>query len=116
MTEQATDIANKQCNNVTTDCTALSTEELQHHIKELDDSWVIADDNKSISRYFKFNNYYETMAFVNVAAMIAHQQNHHPDMVVSYNNCTIIYSTHSIDGLSLNDFICAAKTDKALNL
>ena len=56
------------------------------------------------------------MAFVNVAAMIAHQQDHHPEITVNYNNCLIEYSTHSIDGLSKNDFICAVKTDNSLTL
>ena len=116
MIEQTADITNAQCKNLTTGNPALNPEELQNHIEKLDDDWVISDDNKSISRHFTFKNFYETMAFVNVAAMIAHQQDHHPDMVVSYNNCSIIYSTHSIDALSLNDFICAAKTDKALGL
>ena len=69
-----------------------------------------------ISRIFKFKNYYETMAFVNVAAMVAHQQDHHPDMNVGYNTCRIEYSTHSVGGLSENDFICAEKTNNTLKL
>ena len=116
MMQQVVDISSAQCENISADSAALSAEELEQYTDKLDENWVISDDNKSISRYFTFKNYYETMAFVNVAAMVAHQQDHHPDMVVSYNNCSIIYSTHSIDALSLNDFICAAKTDKALSL
>ena len=116
MTEPTVDLTSARCKNLTADSAALGTAELEYYIDKLDEDWVISDDKKSISRHFKFKNYYETMAFVNVAAMIAHQQDHHPDMVVSYNNCSIIYNTHSIDALSLNDFICAAKTDKALGL
>ena len=116
MIDQIVDIASARCKDLTADSAALSTEELDYYIDKLDGNWAISNDNKSISRHFKFKDYYETMAFVNVAAMIAHQQDHHPDMVISYNNCSIIYSTHSIDALSLNDFICAAKTDKALSL
>jgi 4a-hydroxytetrahydrobiopterin dehydratase len=52
------------------------------------------------------------MAFVNAVAQIAHAQDHHPDMQVSYNRCTISWSTHSVQGLSINDFICAARTDQ----
>ncbi|HEY9150705.1 MAG TPA: 4a-hydroxytetrahydrobiopterin dehydratase, partial [Gammaproteobacteria bacterium] len=58
-----------------------------------------------------FKNYYQTIAFVNALAWIANQEDHHPDLEVSYNRCTVHFSTHSIGGLSLNDFICAARLD-----
>ncbi len=64
---------------------------------------------KEIYRLFKFKNYYETIAFVNAVAWIANQEDHHPDMDVSYNRCLVRYTTHAIGGLSENDFICAAK-------
>ena len=50
-------------------------------------------------------------AFVNAAAWVSHQEDHHPDMEVGYNRCVVKYSTHSVGGLSENDFICAAKLD-----
>ena len=56
------------------------------------------------------------MAFVNVVAQIAHQQDHHPDSLISYNQCKVTYSTHSVGGLSVNDFICAAKINAAQTL
>jgi 4a-hydroxytetrahydrobiopterin dehydratase len=69
--------------------------------------WEKADG--AIHKAFKFKNFYETMAFVNAVAWIAHREDHHPDMEVGYNRCVIRYSTHAIGGLSENDFICAAK-------
>ena len=68
-----------------------------------------------IARTFKFKNYHETMAFVNASAWISHREDHHPDLEVGYNRCTARYSTHSVGGLSENDFICAAKIDRLLN-
>lgn len=65
----------------------------------------------AIAKAFKFNNFHETMAFVNAVAWISHRQNHHPDMEVGYNRCRIAYSTHSVGGLSENDFICAARVE-----
>lgn len=65
----------------------------------------------SISKTFPFKDYHETMAFVNAVAWIAHQQNHHPDMEVGYNKCVVRYSTHSVGGVSKNDFICAARVE-----
>ena len=64
-----------------------------------------------ISKTYRFGNYHETMAFVNAVAWIAHRQDHHPDMEVGYNKCIVHYSTHSVGGLSENDFICAAKVE-----
>ena len=52
------------------------------------------------------------MSFVNAAAYIANSEDHHPDLEVGYDYCRITYSTHAIGGLSVNDFICAAKLDR----
>ena len=69
-----------------------------------------------LTRIYKFKNYYETMAFVNAAAWISHREDHHPDMLVGYNQCKVSYVTHAIKGLSTNDFICAAKLDALFEL
>lgn len=76
--------------------------------------WELTEDAITIQRSFRFKNYYQTMAFVNAVAWIAHQQDHHPELEISYNRCVIHYSTHAIGGLSENDFICAAKIDALL--
>lgn len=76
--------------------------------------WELSDDGKSITRTYKFKNYYHTIAFVNAVAWIANVEDHHPDLVVTYNRCKVTYSTHAIGGLSDNDFICAAKVDALL--
>jgi len=68
-----------------------------------------ATQGKEIFRSFKFKNYYQTITFLNAVVWIANQEDHHPDMEVSYNCCLVRYSTHAIGGLSENDFICAAK-------
>lgn len=63
-----------------------------------------------LTRTFRFANYHETLAFVNALAWIAHGEDHHPDLSVHYNRCVVNWSTHDAGGLTLNDFICAAKT------
>jgi 4a-hydroxytetrahydrobiopterin dehydratase len=105
--------AHKQCEANTS---LLTGNDINSHLKEISPEWQLAEDSKSISRTFKFKNYYDTMAFVNVVAMVAHQQDHHPDMTVTYNTCRVEFSTHSVGGLSLNDFICAAKVDGTLSI
>lgn len=64
---------------------------------------------------FSFKDYHRTLAFVNAVAWIAHREDHHPEMVVSYNRCDVAYNTHSIGGISLNDFICAAQINALLS-
>ena len=65
----------------------------------------------SITKVYEFDDFYETMAFVNAVAYVAHAEDHHPELAVSYNRCSVTYSTHAIGGLSENDFICAAKIE-----
>lgn len=64
-----------------------------------------------ISRIYDFKNYYRTLAFVNAIAYIFHAEDHHPDLLVTYKRCEVKFYTHSIRGLSENDFVCAAKVD-----
>ncbi len=81
---------------------------------QLDDEWHLSENGLAIERLFRFSDYYETMAFVNAVAWIAHSEDHHPTMQVSANKCLLTWTTHSVDGLSMNDFICAAKVDDLL--
>jgi 4a-hydroxytetrahydrobiopterin dehydratase len=69
------------------------------------------ESHGEIAKTYAFENYYQTMAFVNATAWISHQENHHPDLEVGYNKCRVRYSTHSVGGLSENDFVCAAKVE-----
>jgi 4a-hydroxytetrahydrobiopterin dehydratase len=52
------------------------------------------------------------MAFVNAVAWIAHREDHHPDLKLSYGRCTVRFNTHDVDGISLSDFHCAAAVDQ----
>lgn len=102
------DLTHKQCKPCEVGTPPLSQDEIITLMKQLDD-WV--QYNQLIGKTFEFKNYYQTLAFVNVVAWISHREDHHPDLKVSYNRCQIEYSTHAINGLSENDFICAAKVD-----
>ena len=81
-------------------------------MEALDPAWSISADNKQISREFGFPAYAGTMQFVNAVAQLAEAEDHHPDLEVSYGKCIVHYTTHAINGLSENDFICAAKIDR----
>jgi 4a-hydroxytetrahydrobiopterin dehydratase len=66
---------------------------------------------KTISRELRFKDFRQAMDFVNKAAEVANDQDHHPDILVSYNTVLLTFTTHKIKGLSMNDFIAAAKID-----
>ncbi|MDT0496313.1 4a-hydroxytetrahydrobiopterin dehydratase [Algiphilus sp. W345] len=83
-------------------------------MKKLRANWTLADDASYIEAHFEFKNYWRTTAFINAVIWIAHSEDHHPDIQFGYKTCSIRYSTHAANGLTENDFICAAKVD-ALN-
>lgn len=91
---------------------ALDDSAIAAHLAALPD-WQI--EAGKLVRSFTFNNYYETLAFVNAIAWMIHAEDHHPELGVSYNRCTVKFDTHSVNagrgGLSANDFVCAAKVD-----
>ena len=104
----ASDLRTKRCTPCQPGTPALGADRVAERLKVLP-GWELAGGE--IGKTYKFKNYYETMAFVNAVAFIAHGEDHHPDLEVGYNKCRVRYSTHSVGGLSENDFICAAKVE-----
>jgi 4a-hydroxytetrahydrobiopterin dehydratase len=92
--------------------TGLNEKDVQQYLKVVN-GWALQDGK--IVKTFAFKNYFETLAFVNAIAYIIHAEDHHPELVVTYNRCVIKFDTHSVNGgrggISENDFICAAKID-----
>ena len=97
--------------------TALTDAEIADHLAALD-GWALQEGK--IVKTFGFRNYYETLAFVNAIAYVIHAEDHHPELVVTYNRCVVKFITHSVNagrgGISENDFICAAKTNAIFKL
>jgi 4a-hydroxytetrahydrobiopterin dehydratase len=87
---------------------ALSSSEVAAQLSVLSD-WKL--ERGAIARTFRFRDYHETIAFVNALAWVAHAADHHPDLAVGYDRCEVRFSTHSVGGISDNDFICAAEAD-----
>lgn len=86
----------------------LDAHEVAEHLALLP-RWQSVDG--MLERRFKFVDFHHTMAFVNAVAWVAHREDHHPDLLVGYDHCTLRFSTHSVGGITVNDFICAAKVD-----
>ena len=106
-----TQLAQKKCVPCEGGTTPLSEDKSRELLRDLSDEWKLQKDGKQIQATFTFKNYFRTLAFVNAAAYIAIQEDHHPDITFTFNTCTVMFWTHNINGLSENDFICAAKLD-----
>ena len=65
----------------------------------------------SITRIFQFNDFNDSMKFVNKVARIAERANHHPDIDIRWNKVTLTLATHSEGGLTQKDFDVATKVD-----
>jgi 4a-hydroxytetrahydrobiopterin dehydratase len=104
------DLVSRRCSACTPQTPKVSGEQADRLLGELPGFARDAEASR-IVKTFGFKNYYETMAFVNAVAFIAHREDHHPDLEVGYKTCKVTYSTHDVGGLSENDFICAAKVN-----
>lgn len=67
-----------------------------------------------IRKTFDLGSFPGAIEFVDRIAKTAQEENHHPDIHISYKKVTIELSTHKIGGLSDNDFIMAAKIDEMI--
>lgn len=68
----------------------------------------------AIERHYAFADFHRSMGFANAVAYLCNREDHHPDLALSYGGCTVRFNTHSVGGLSVNDFICAALVDALL--
>lgn len=106
-----TELAQKKCRPCEGGTKPLEESQIRDYLKDLK-GW--AYEKGAIVKTYPFKNYYETVSFVNAAVWIAHSEDHHPEISFGYKKCRIEYSTHSIKGISENDFICAAKIEKLM--
>jgi len=74
--------------------------------------WTLGDD--LISREFKFENIRGSMAFSESVVDLAEEQEHHPDIYISFNHVTLVLSTHKVGGLTQADFTLAEAIDRLL--
>ncbi|WP_329743078.1 4a-hydroxytetrahydrobiopterin dehydratase [Dyella sp. A6] len=76
--------------------------------------WTLSDDGKALVKDFRFGNFHQTLGFINAVGFMANHEDHHPDIEAGYGHCHLLWSTHDVGGLSLNDFICAARVEALL--
>jgi 4a-hydroxytetrahydrobiopterin dehydratase len=91
---------------------ALTATEVVASLAKLE-GWTLSGEGPTlaIEKSYGFSNYYETMAFVNAVAFVAHVFDHHPDLAVAYSRCVVRFNTHDVSGISSTDFECASAVD-----
>src|SRR3989344_4104773 len=107
------DLTKKHCAPCEDGAEPLGEAESRKYAQEIDAAWQVAERGKKIRREFEFSDFKEAIAFVNRVAEVAEAEGHHPDLMIHYKKVIVELWTHSIGGLSENDFILAAKIDVA---
>jgi 4a-hydroxytetrahydrobiopterin dehydratase len=92
--------------------TALSATQIIASLAKLE-GWKLHGDGSelAIEKTYQFANYLQTMSFVNALAYLAESRDHHPELLVRYNSCSVRFNTHDVQGISSTDFECAALVD-----
>jgi 4a-hydroxytetrahydrobiopterin dehydratase len=106
-------LSTKKCKPCESDATALKRQEVKNLLKIINSGWSVIN-NAKISRVFQFKTFSKAISFINHIARIAEQEGHHPDIHNYYNKVVVELSTHSINGLSKNDFTLAQKIDQII--
>lgn len=99
----------KRCEPCEDKTDILNALEIQSKLKKLE-GWKLEDTNRKIFKTFNFINFSDALIFINQVGEIAEDEEHHPDILLfDYNKVKISLSTHSVKGLTENDFIVATK-------
>lgn len=110
MNDKLDKLLSSNCTQLDDEITALNLSEIED-LRQAVPHWQYCANENLLEQTFWFENYADTIKFMNVVAEVAEKHNHHPDMLVSFKRCKVKYSTHSLDGISVKDFICAAHID-----
>ncbi|MCL4722457.1 MAG: 4a-hydroxytetrahydrobiopterin dehydratase [Gammaproteobacteria bacterium] len=114
-TTLASDLSTRRCRPCEGGVPPLPPDAVSGFLKALHPDWVLSTDGRWISRHFEFPGFARVMGFVNAVAWIAESEGHHPELEAGYGRCTVRWSTHAVNGLTENDFICAARVDRLLD-
>lgn len=111
MSETICELAGKRCKPCEGGVPPLTQDQARELMKQLNDGWMMAEDASYIERDFRFKGFAKAVYLTNAVCFLADQQGHHPDIRMGWGYCTVRFTTHAVNGLSDNDFICAAKLD-----
>ena len=109
------DLSDKKCEACTIDAPLVNSDDYPELLKELEDWYIEEDSINKLVKTYNFANYADSVSFTNKIADLAEAEDHHPKIVLEWSSVKLEWWSHKIKGLHLNDFICAAKSDKVFN-
>ncbi len=109
----SSELANKQCQACAGDVPPLKGDQLKQLHDQLGNEWQVRNEHH-LEKSYSFKNFQEALDFTNRVGKVAEEQNHHPDIYLTWGQVRLQIWTHKIDGLSESDFVFAAKADSAL--
>ena len=104
------ELASRQCVPCRGGVPPLQHEAITDLLVQLD-GWEVVDQHH-LKKNYRFSNFREALAFVNLVGDLAEEQGHHPDICFGWGNAEISIWTHKINGLTESDFVLAAKIDQ----
>ena len=108
-----TELVTKTCKHCAGESTALHGDAVKQLIQKLGGGWQVMNEHH-LEKEYTFKNFREALDFTNRVGEIAEKEGHHPDIFLSWGKVGLKIWTHSVGGLSENDFILAAKADSAI--
>ncbi|MFQ5950088.1 MAG: 4a-hydroxytetrahydrobiopterin dehydratase [Nitrospiria bacterium] len=106
------DLTKKSCEACRVGAPLATEAEMKSFLPQIPEwEMVEVDGIKHLIRRFKFNNFFDALAFTQKVGALAESENHHPAILTEWGSVEVSWWTHKIRGLHVNDFIMAAKTD-----
>jgi len=107
------ELAEKHCIPCEKGAEPLKGDDIRQRMGQLNPDWHVVNEHH-LEREFSFDDFRDTLDFVDEVGELAEEEQHHPDICFGYGKAKIDLWTHKIDGLHENDFILAAKIDRLL--
>ena len=107
-----TDLASRRCEPCKSGEPALTPEQIEPLRAQVHADWEVVGDAHHLRRVFRFQNFRDALAYLNLVGALAEEQFHHPDLELSWGRVGVEIWTHKIDGLREADFVFAAKCDQ----
>jgi|TARA_Y100000022_G_scaffold180905_1_gene173185 4a-hydroxytetrahydrobiopterin dehydratase len=105
------ELKNQKCQACSGNTPKFDEKQISDNLSKLN-SWSVNDEQKMIYKKFNFKTFKQALNFTNKVGEIADLEGHHPDISLGWGYSLVMLHTHAIQGLSINDFIIAAKIDE----
>lgn len=105
------ELTEKMCEACADANDSFDADEIAEYTPQINEDWEVVDDHH-LERKFDFDDFQQALDFINDVGELAENENHHPDLYLTWGEAKVTIWTHSVDGLTEADFIFAAKTDE----